>query len=294
MGVFNKRRLFIILIGFIIFAALIGFSLSERENLSKPEQFVKDTFGWVQNIIYKPVHSVVTIFGNIKDIKHVYEENQLLREKIAEYKSIVYEVQELKKENKELRSILEKDDSISDYRPIHATVISRSPESWVSQVTVNKGSKHGVRDNMAVITAEGMIGKIQSTSQFTSTVQLLTGFDQFNQISAMISKEGEEEDIFGIIENYDEDTESLMFKIIDESEKDVEKGDLVISSGMGGVFPSGLIIGTVEEIVPDRYGLTSTALVSPSANLYKINNVIIVDRLLGEEAIDESEGDEEE
>src|SRR5699024_10422974 len=195
--------------------------------------------------------------------------------------------------NDELRDIIEETDSLLDYRPIHATVMSRSPERWVSQVTINKGSQHGVEDNMAVITADGMIGKIQSTSQFTSTVQLLSGFDQFNQISAMISREGKKEDVFGIIENYDKESESLMFKIIEESNQKVEEGDLVLSSGMGGVFPAGLMIGSVEEVVPDRFVLTSTALVKPSADLYKINNVIIVDRsLTGKEEEDEGEDKE--
>lgn len=293
MGIFNKRRLFIFLIGFIVFAALIGLSLSERENLSKPEQFVKDTVGWMQNIIHKPVNSVVNFFGNIKDFKNIYEENEILRKKLAEYKGIVYELQEVKKENEELRDIVEKTDSILDYKPIHATVMSRSPERWISQVTINKGSQHGVRDNMAVITAEGMIGKVQSTAQFTSTIQLLTGFDQFNQISAMISRKDKKEDVFGIIESYDKDTDSLMFKIIEESNQKVKKGDLVISSGMGGVFPAGLMIGTVDKVVPDRFGLTSTALVKPTADLYKINNVIIVDRAIAEKNV-EIEGTEEE
>src|SRR5690625_6535952 len=121
MGFFNKRTLFIFLIGFIIFAALIGLSLSERENLSKPEQFVQDTVGWGQNIIYKPVNSIVNTFNNIKDIKNVYEENKFLREKIAEYKSIGYDDQKLKKDNDELRDILDKQESIFDYQPIHAT-----------------------------------------------------------------------------------------------------------------------------------------------------------------------------
>lgn len=278
MGIFNKRRLFIFLIGFIIFAALIGLSLSERENLSKPEQFVKDTVGWVQNIIHKPVNQVVVFFGNLKDFKGIHEENEILRKKLAEYKGIVYELQEVKKENEELRAIVDKKESIIDYKPIHATVMARSPERWISQVTINKGSQHGVKENMAVITADGMIGKVQSTSQFTSTVQLLTGFDQFNQISAMISREDQKEDIFGIIENYNKETESLMFKIIEESNQNIKKGDIVISSGMGGVFPAGLVIGSVEKVVPDRFGLTSTALIKPSADLYKINNVIVVNR----------------
>lgn len=288
MGFLSKKRLFIFLIGFILVAALIGFSLTDREKPSTPEQFMKDTIGWVQNIIHMPIKYVTNIFSNVEDIKNTYEENQVLKEKLAQYKSLIYDVQDLTEDNDELRDILDKTESLRDFQPIQATVVSRSPEQWVKQVTINKGLQHGVDDNMAVITADGMVGKIQSTSEFTSTVQLLTGFDQFNRISAMISQE-DDDDIFGLIKDYDEGEGLLAFEIIDESDQNVEKGDLVMSSGMGGVFPSGLLIGTVEDVVPDQYGLTSTALVETSADMYNINHVIVVDRDLAKE---EESGDE--
>lgn len=279
MPYFRKKRLFLILIGIIVLVVLIGFSLRDKQNLSTPEQFIKDTVGWAQSVIHTPVKFVANIFANIDDLKDTYNENQLLKEKLAQYKSLIYEVQEIKEENEKLRKTLDKSKSIRDYTPIQATVISRSPERWVDQVTINKGKQDGVKPDMAVITADGMVGKIQTASQFSSTVQLLTGFDQFNRISATISRE-EGNDIFGLIEAYDEESNSLMFKIIEESDKDLKKGELVVSSGMGGVFPAGLLIGTVKKVVPDEYGLTRTALVEPSANMFEINHVIVVDREL--------------
>src|SRR5690625_7884142 len=89
---------------------------------------------------------------------------------------------------------------------------------------------------MAVITADCMIVKIQTVSKLTSTVQLLTGFDEFIRISATISRE-KSKYIFGLIEEFDEKSQLLSFKIIEESDKDLEEGELVVSSGMGGVFP---------------------------------------------------------
>lgn len=292
MPFFRKKRLFLILIGFIIIVALIGFSLRDRANLTTAEQFVNDTVGWVQGVIHAPVNFVSGILTNIDDFKDTYNENQILKEKLSEYKGLIYEVQELREENEELRNTMDAENSIRDFDPIHATVMSRSPESWVEQVTINKGEQDGVRSNMAVITAEGMVGKIQNTSQFTSTVQLITGFDQFNRISATISRE-DGKDIFGMIEGFDKESDSLLFRIIEESEKDLEKGELVVSSGMGGVFPAGLMIGTVKEVIPDQYGLTRTALVEPAANMYQINNVIVVDRKLTEEKEAETENEEE-
>jgi rod shape-determining protein MreC len=290
MSFFHKRRFFILLVGIIILIALIGYSLSGRENLTTPEKFIQDTVGWAQNIIYKPVNYVTNIYGNIETLKNTYKENRILKEKLAGYKSLIYEVQELKEDNEELQKTLDKTDSIRDFTPIQATVISRSPERWVEQVRINKGSKHGVRQNMAVITADGMIGKIQTVSDLTATVQLLTGFDEFNRISATISRE-KGKNIFGLIEEFDEESKSLSFKIIEESDKDLEEGELVVSSGMGGVFPKGLAIGKVKEVVPDQYGLTRTALIEPAADMYEINHVIVVDRDLGTD--EEPEEDQE-
>lgn len=293
MPSFRKKRLFIILIGIIILVALIGYSLRDRENLSTPEQFIKDSVGWAQSVIHTPVKFLTNIFTNIDDLKDTYSENQLLKEKLSQYKGLIYEVQEIKEENDELRKTLDKTESIRGFNPIQATVMSRTPERWVDQVTINKGTQDGVKSNMAVITADGMVGKIQTVSKFTSTVQLLTGFDQLNRISATISRE-DGKDIFGLIEEYDEESNSLMFKIIEESDKDLKKGELVVSSGMGGVFPAGLPIGKVKEVVPDQYGLTRTALVKPAANMYEINHVIVVDRDLADnEAAKSDQGDKE-
>lgn len=293
MSFFRNKRLFLILIGIIVLVVLIGYSLNSRDNLTAPEKFIQDSIGWAQNMIHAPVKYVSNLFSNIEDIKNTYQENQLLKEKLSEYKGLIYDVQELNKENEELRKTLEKTESIRDYKPIQASVIARSPERWIEQVTINKGTQHGVEANMAVITADGMVGKIQTAAPFTSTVQLLSGFDQFNRISAMISKD-DDKNVFGLVEEYNKEDHSLYFRIIEESEKNVEQGDLVLSSGMGGVFPSGLPIGTVKEVVPDQYGLTNTALIEPAADLYEINHVIVVDRSIANMADEDEEELEEE
>ncbi|QKY69581.1 rod shape-determining protein MreC [Lentibacillus sp. CBA3610] len=292
MKFFQKQRLFILLIGIIILVVLIGYSLQDRENETMVEQFIKDTVGWAQNIIHTPVDYVTGIFQNIDDIRNTYDENKILREKVAEYKSLQYEVQELEEENNELRETLDKTESIRDYNPIQATVMSRSPERWIEQVTINKGTQHGVRENMAVITADGLIGKVEAESKLTSTVKLLTGFDQFNRISATISRE-EGDDISGMIEGYDQESDHLLFRIIEESGDDLEEGELVLSSGMGGVFPAGLPIGEVQEVKPDQYGLTRTAFVEPVADMYDINNVIVVERQQTDDS-DSGESEEDE
>src|SRR5690625_2382772 len=273
MSFFRKKSLFILLIGIILLVVLVGYSLSNRENLSVPEKFLIDTVGWAQNIIHQPVNYLIGVFANVDDIKNTYNENKILREKLAEYKTLAYEVQEIEKENEELRKTLDIQSSPRDFEPILANVISRSPERWLDQLTINRGSQHGIEKNMAVMTVDGMIGKVTSVSSLTSTVQLITGFDQLNRISATISRDGKE-NIFGLIEGYDKEKDALIFRIIESSDKDVKEDELVVSSNMGGLYPSGLPIGTIKEITPDQYGLTKTAYVKPAANMYEINQVI--------------------
>lgn len=277
MSFFRKKRLFIILLGFILLVALIGFSMRDREDTTLAEAFVSDTVGWIQNIFHKPAEFTASIFSNIEDIKNTYEENELLKSRLSQYKSLLYEVQELKAENKELRSVLDKGKSMMEYDPIQSTVIARSPEAWFQQMTIDRGQQHGVKANMAVITSEGMIGKVQTANKFTSKIKLLSGFDQNNRVSAVIARE-EGDDILGLIEGYDMEKESLILNEI-LTDQEIKEGEMVVSSGKGGVFPEGLVIGKINEVTPDQHGLTKMAYVTPAADLTNIDHVMVVERL---------------
>src|SRR5699024_136631 len=279
MSFLKRKSLFFILIGIILMVVLIGYSLTNKDKFSTPEKLVKDSVGWVQGIAYKPVDFIVDSISNLQNLKMTYDENQVLREKITEYKTLAFENRELEKENDELRKALDLNESKRDYNSINATVIARSPERWLEQITINRGKKHGIEENMAVITAEGKIGKTQKASHLTSTVQLLTGFDNLNSISAMVKREKGAE-TFGLIERYDQDTDSLVFRVIEDSKQELKEGEQVFSSNLGGSYPADILIGEIKEVVQDQYGLTKTALIKPSANVNDLNNVIVVDRSL--------------
>ncbi len=275
-SLFRRKRLMVVLIGFIVLVALIGFSIRDRDALSTPEKFLQDTVGWMQTIFQKPVSLVDGTVENIQDMFQVYEQNQVLKARLSEYKGVIESNQRLKSENEELRQTVEKTEALSDYSPIQATVIARSSERWFKQMTINRGEEHGVEKDMAVMTSDGLVGKIKSAGAFHSTVQLLSGFDRSNKISSWIVREDQDE-AFGLIEGYDDETGRLLLEGI-KLDEIVEKGDTVISSGLGGVFPSDLRIGTVEEVVNDQFGLTKTAYVEPFADLFDINHVLVVDR----------------
>ena len=275
---FLNKRLILLLVSIIILVALIGFSLKDRNELTWSEQFLKDTTGFVQLIFHKPAQLVAGFFENVNDIRNTYKENKLLKERLEEYVSLEAQVQTLKKENERLRALLNKKESLRDFVPIQATVIGRNPDRWRETVIVNKGQQHGVKKDMAVITPEGLVGKVQHAAQFTSTIQLLSASDQKNRISAYVQGK---ENVFGLIEGYDEKRRALLLKEIPFDAK-IKKKQKVLTSGLGGIFPKGLVIGEVMEVVPDQYGLTKMVYVKPAANFYDIDDVIIVKRKIDE------------
>jgi rod shape-determining protein MreC len=271
---FLNKRLIVLLISIIILVALIGFSLRERSQPSWPEQFIKDTSGWVQSLVAKPVQYFSGFFGNLQDLQNTYQENKELKTRVDKLASLESQVQRLEKDNTQLRDVLGEKKTLSDFKPLPATVIGRNPDQWHELIVIDKGKVNGIEQNMAVMTASGLIGKVKSVNQFSSTVQLLSAMDPKNRISAFIQGEA---NAYGLVEGYDSEKKQLLVKRIPYDAK-VKKGQTVITSGLGGIFPQGLFIGKVVSVKTDQYGLNQTAYIKPGANFYDIQDVLVIKR----------------
>ncbi|MFS0780756.1 rod shape-determining protein MreC [Bacillus sp. 1P06AnD] len=269
---FLNKKLIVLLVSIIILVALIGFSLKDKKNVSWPEQFVKDTTGFFQQLFHAPTQFIANSFEDLRNLQKTYDENEKLKARLDEYVQLKGQVQELKNENEELRDNLKIEDDLRKYTPIRAIVIGRNPDRWQEIIQINKGTQDGVKKNMAVITAKGLIGKVKTTTPFHSTVQLVTSMDPKNRISAKIQVG--KKNAYGFIEGYDNKKKQLLLKKIDTDIK-VKKGSVVTTSGLA-VFPEDLPIGTVESVKVDQYGLTQTAYVKPFADLGEIENVMVV------------------
>jgi rod shape-determining protein MreC len=275
---FLNKRLIVLLVSIIILVALIGFSLRERNQLTWPEQFVKDTTGWVESLVSKPTQYLVGFFENLQDLQNTYHENKQLKTRVDKLVSLEAQVQQLSKDNKELRDVLGEEKNLSDFKPLPASVIGRNPDRWHEMIIIDKGKKDGIKQNMAVMTAKGLIGKVKSVNQFSSTVQLLSALDPKNRISAFVQGEA---NAYGLVEGYDKEKKLLLVKRIPYDAK-VKKGQTVITSGLGGVFPQGLLIGKVIDVKPDQYGLNQTAYVKPGADFYDIQKVLVIRQTMDE------------
>ncbi len=276
---FTNKRLILLLLGVILLVALISFSLRDRDNVSLPEQIIKDAVGAGQSAFSRPAHVVTGIFDNVDSLLKTFEENQHLKTRLEEFAGVQAEVKDLRTENEELKEIVGKEEDLREFNPIQATVIARNPDQWEEKLILNRGTNQGVAKNMAVMTASGLIGKVTLTTPTTSTVELISTFNPNYRISAMVV-DGKK-DVFGLIEGYDAERRELLLKRIDAN-IELKKGDQVMSSGLGGIFPKGILIGTITEVTIDEFGLTKLAYVEPAANFSLLDHVIIADRVMEE------------
>lgn len=290
---FSNKRLIILLVGVIVLVALIGFSMRDRDNVTLPEQFIKDVAGAGQTVVSRPASFVAGTIEQVDLLLDSYEENRRLKARLEEYASVQAEVADLRVENEELRRIVGKEEDLRDYNPIQANVIGRNPDQWENRLILDQGSSDGIVSNMAVMTADGLIGKVATVTPLTSTVELLTSENVDYRVSAIVT--GGDTQAHGLIEGYDAERQEILLKRV-ASGFDIQPGQQVVTSGLGGVFPRGIVIGEITEVTTDEFGLTKLAYVKPAAEFSLLDHVMVADRIAQEiEPVDLNglEGDEE-
>lgn len=264
-----------------MFIVVMGFSLGQRKNLSWPENFLRDTTGFVQNLFYKPAGYVAGLFQDIGNLHDLAEENKRLKILAAQYARDKAQYNFIKNENESYKIKLhftEAQSNLYNYEYHITNVVSLTTEPGNNTLVIDLGAKDGIKLNMSVTSVEGLVGVISNVSNFTSTVKLMTMMDINDPnsqppISAtVLGKEGE---TFGMIESYDQQTGKLKMNKIPVGDP-ITKGDIIISKGSGGVYPRGMTIGTVEEVKTGEFGLTSTAIIKPSAGFQDWKELFVV------------------
>lgn len=271
----KKYILILIIILIILLLIIFSFTLKEDRKLSKAESLLKDGLIYSEKIITYPFNYIKENIKEYKKLKDVNKNNNILKTSIDRIDSIEAENIELRRQLETLKEELNINYTLSDYEYLNATVVSRNVGYWHNKITINKGTYNGVEKDMVVISSKGLIGKVIKTSTFTSDVRLITTSDTSNKISVHISNG--DNNLYGLINSYDYNKNVLELEGISNT-KDVNIGDYVYTSGLGGVFPTGILIGIVEEITTDSYDLAKIIKVKPSADFNDINYVSILKR----------------
>jgi len=193
----------------------------------------------------------------ISEIDKLKEENQNLKDENTKLKEAERELEVLKSENNTLKDYLNLKNKYADYSTVPAYVIERTYSNYDKIVIINVGSKDGIEVNMPVISESGLVGHVISVTDNSAKVQTIV--DTGSTVSATISTAPESILAKGTIS----ENEQIKATSI-PADATVLQGDTVVTSGLGGIYPKGILIGTIKDIVntknqTDRYANIETA-----------------------------------
>lgn len=269
----EKHLLIIIILIIIIFLILFYFVTNNKRNLTFVEKTVKESVLFVEKIIYAPFNYINTKIEEYNETKKLYKQLEKNKVKIESYEKLEATLKEKDREIKELEELLKLKNDLSDYETIEASVIYRSTLEFYNSITIDKGEKDGIVKDSAVITPQGLIGKIVNTTSHTSTVKLLTTVNDDFQISVNI--QNGDDLVYGLLSNY-QDNKFVINGISDNS--DIILYSKVITTGLDNIFPSGILIGNVAKINTDNFDLAKTIYVNPSVDFNNIRYVSVLIR----------------
>lgn len=265
------RRFFIFLSIIILLLSAIHFTGDYRSRYTFAEDLLLAGLSPVQGFFSQLGWRTYRFFEVILDHNRLIEENKTLQQELAARDNLRYQLVELQKENYRLREMLDFKERVS-YELLPAQVIARDPSQWFETITISKGYIDGVKKDMAVVTSDGLVGNVAKVSRNSAQVLLLT--DSRRAVSALIQRTREPGTV-GIVEGYPEEKGYLRMVNIPPEAK-LQPGDTVISAGLGGVFPKGLIIGHLLETGSDQYGLLQQAIIKPAVDFNRLEEVFIV------------------
>lgn len=193
-------------------------------------------------------------FANLDNLK---KENGELKKKNSELEESLRQLEMIESENKTLKEYLKLSEQYKQYETVPAYIINKDTSNYSRIFVINAGSKNGIQKDMTVIAAGGLVGHVISVTDTTAKVQTL--IDTSNVASATLENSGDNVICRGTLEN-----KKLKATYVSTTTT-LTQGEKLYTSGMGGIYPKGIYIGTIKEIVEtknitDRYFIVETAV----------------------------------
>jgi len=257
-----------ILAGIALLAALIFYSLNLRhkESSNAFERAVLNITAPIGGTVSRINGFFAGIWDNYISLVGVREENERLRGLIKELNTRVVRDREAVLSNERLQRLLALKESIQG-TSIAANVIGEDVTPWFRTVIIDRGSVDGVREGMPVIAAAGVVGRVVRSSANSSRLLLLT--DHASAMAATVQRSRAR----GVVKGKAGGICSLEFS---QRGEDVKVGDVVVTSGIGGVFPKGLPIGEVTMVRKGEYGIFQSVDLRPFVSMSRLEHVLVL------------------
>lgn len=271
-GFFQSKGFIILLVVIAVLAILAAVTYDDRAEVTFIEDVVNTVVAPIQSFSVKASNSIIAFFERVFSSTDLDKENEQLKVRLAQYEIIESELNTLREENERLKELLNYTEVTETYKYITATVIGKSQGVWFSEFTVNAGRNDGVTENQAVVNADGLVGRVSSVS--SNTCKVTSIIDSTSDVSVMVERTRDYGFARGIL-NTDDDEKLELYYL--PSGYDLVPGDNILTSGIGGIFPKGIAVGTVTEVsranedTEDR-----NAIIQPAVDFLRLEEVMIV------------------
>lgn len=265
-----RDKRFWVIVGLALLSLLVGIQHNravQRGTANPLAEAVMVAVAPIQSAI-RSTSTFLSDFGyGVLHGRRLREENRRLREQIEALQSAQVAQEELRQENERLRHLLAMKPSTKAH-PLVARVLALQPSTYFHTLIVARGKADGVRPRMVAVTDRGLVGVVYNVTRHTAHVLLIT--DPNASVGARIQRA--ESRAVGVCRGRGEDYVMLIFLAKDA---DVRPGDVVITSGLGGVYPAGIPIGTVEEVLEQRQTGMREAKVRPFVDTMRLEEVLL-------------------
>lgn len=269
---FKRWQLVLVIVLAILLIALAVLTSGQRDNLTKIEGVVGDIISPVQGFMYQVATSVSQFFKSINEKQQLSEQYEILKDRVAQLEQQQLEMDEVIRENQRLKRLLDFKEEKDDFLVEGVRITGKNPGNWFNTMTIDKGSNHGVTVNMAVINDQGLIGRVIETGGNWATVRTIV--DGQSSVSAIIERTRDNGMVKGNNTLIFEDGLCRMINLPLDS--DVVVGDRVITSGLGEIFPKGIPIGEVIEVMDEERDMYKTAIIRPDVDFMRLEEVLII------------------
>lgn len=202
----------------------------------------------------------------IEGLRNVSEENFRLKKQLTEISLQLGALQEAKRENRRLREFIGFKPP-SDFQMIPVKIVSILEHFYPIGAVINKGSNDGIRSNQAVVNRYGLVGKIKETMSHSAAIQLLT--DPGNAVAIRVADTHQ----MGTV-RYSPEKRMMLYNL--PADAQIKKGDLIVTSGMGGIYPAGLAVARVDSVFPNQGEILKSVQLKPAADFFGIDELYVL------------------
>ena len=264
---FRKYSLLIFIILLLLFAlVLMSLRAKQRKGVEYVDALLMELFSPFQKASHLVIKTVQGTFQQYVFLVNLEKENRALKKRMAELQEENHRIREMKLANERFRELLLFREKNSPSM-MGAEVIGQDPSSWFKSITIDKGERDGVKKGMAVVSPAGVIGQILKTAPGYATVLLITDYN--SAIDSIVERTRAKAIVEGMGEN------RCQLKYLRRAEE-VALGDVVVTSGLGGNFPKGLMVGEIKKVDKKGHGVFQFAELVPSVDMTQLEEVFVI------------------